>query len=164
MVGSGNLSSLSTSIVWQIPLTSMVYFYKIFEKKLNFVKFWNFEIFDNFDLFCNLIGRLEMKSRLWLDNVETSNRQETKIDTSPNIPHARCTHSKVELRKCCLGQSAKSKIPYHLIKLYIKERFWGRLPIRKDIIWSHIIIYNYCLHMRWTSKVVNSQEKQTLEG
>ena len=27
----------------------------------------------------------------------------------------RYTHSEVELRKCCLGQSAKSKIPYHLI-------------------------------------------------
>jgi len=35
---------------------------------------------------------------------------------SPNIPHAMCTHSEVELRKCCLGQSEKSKIPYHLIK------------------------------------------------
>jgi hypothetical protein len=54
--------------------------------------FWNSEFFENFDLFCNLIGRLEMKYRLWLDNVETPNRQETKIDTSPNIPHARCTH------------------------------------------------------------------------
>jgi len=29
---------------------------------------------ENVDLFCNLIGRLEMKSRLWLDNVETPNR------------------------------------------------------------------------------------------
>jgi hypothetical protein len=29
--------------------------------------------------------------------------------------HTRYTHSEVELRKCCLGQSAKSKIPYHLI-------------------------------------------------
>jgi len=28
-IGSGNLSSLSTSIFWQRPLTSMVYFYKI---------------------------------------------------------------------------------------------------------------------------------------
>jgi hypothetical protein len=38
---------------------------------------------------------------------------------SPNIPHTRCTHSEVELRKCCLGQSEKSKIPYHLINIYI---------------------------------------------
>ena len=38
---------------------------------------------------------------------------------SPNIPHARCTHSEVELRKCCLGQSENSEIPYHLI-VYIK--------------------------------------------
>jgi hypothetical protein len=38
-------------------------------------KFSNFQIFENVDLFCNLIGRLEMKSRLWLDNVETPNRQ-----------------------------------------------------------------------------------------
>ena len=29
--------------------------------------------------------------------------------------HARCTHSEVELRKCCLGQSEKSEIPYYLI-------------------------------------------------
>jgi hypothetical protein len=60
--------------------------YKIFES-LKFYKiykiyniFMNF--FENFELwkkkltfFCNLIGRLEMKSRLWLDNVETPNRQ-----------------------------------------------------------------------------------------
>jgi hypothetical protein len=46
----------------------------------------------------------------------------TKLQKSSNIPHAGCTHlharythSEVELRKCCLGQSAKSKIPYHLI-------------------------------------------------
>ena len=36
--------------------------------------------------------------------------------------HARYTHSEVELRKCCLGQSAKSKIPYHLIKVIIHPR------------------------------------------
>ena len=36
----------------------------------------NFELKKKpFDLFCNLIGRLDMKSRLWLDNVETPNRQ-----------------------------------------------------------------------------------------
>jgi hypothetical protein len=37
---------------------------------------------------------------------------------SPNIPHARSTHSEVELRKCCLGQSEKSKIPYHLVTIF----------------------------------------------
>jgi hypothetical protein len=31
----------------------------------------------------------------------------------------RCTHSEVELRKCCLGQSEKSEIPYNLINMYI---------------------------------------------
>ena len=56
---------------------------------------------------CNLIGWLEMKSRLWLDKVETPNR--------PPEAHARWTHSEVQPRKYCLGQSAKSKIPYHLI-------------------------------------------------
>jgi hypothetical protein len=44
----------------------------------------SYEIFESFEIlkflkilafFCNLIGRLEMKSRLWLDNVETPNRQ-----------------------------------------------------------------------------------------
>ena len=29
---------------------------------------------------------------VWLDNVETPNRQKTKIETGSNIPHARCTH------------------------------------------------------------------------
>ena len=54
--------------------------------KLNFEIFWNFWNFElkkkiiwNFvkilTFFCNLIGQLEMKSRLWLDNVETPNRQ-----------------------------------------------------------------------------------------
>ena len=59
----------------------------------------------------NLLGRLEMKSRLWLNNVETPNR----------LPeaHANWTHSEVQPRKYCLGQSAKSKIPYHLITSYI---------------------------------------------
>ena len=33
--GSGNFSSLSTSIFWQIPLTSMVYFYKILVERLD---------------------------------------------------------------------------------------------------------------------------------
>jgi hypothetical protein len=55
----------------------------------------------------NLIGRLKMKSRLWLENVETPNR--------PPEAHARWTHTVVQPRKYCLGQSAKSKIPYHLI-------------------------------------------------
>jgi hypothetical protein len=78
--------------------------------------FWQFWIFlENFDLFCNLIGRLEMKSRLWMDNVETRNR--------PPEAHARWTHSEVQPRKYCLGQSAESKIPYHLIKRFIKERY-----------------------------------------
>jgi hypothetical protein len=44
----------------------------IFKKE---IKFWHSEILAYFELFCNLIGRLEMKSRLWLDNVETPNRQ-----------------------------------------------------------------------------------------
>jgi hypothetical protein len=35
-----------------------IQYFLIFKKK---IKFWNFEIFD---YFCNLIGRLEMKSRL----------------------------------------------------------------------------------------------------
>ena len=51
----------------------------------------------------NLIGRLEMKSCLWLDNVETSNR--------PPEDHARWTHSEIQPRKYCLGQSANNKIP-----------------------------------------------------
>jgi hypothetical protein len=50
---------------------------------------------------CNLIGRLEMKSRLWWDNAETLNRP-------PPEAHTRWTHSEVQPRRYCLGQSAKS--------------------------------------------------------
>ena len=60
-----------------------------FLKVLKLYKFWNLQIyniyinfFENFEFekkkltfFCNLIGRLEMKFRLWLDNVETPNRE-----------------------------------------------------------------------------------------
>jgi hypothetical protein len=42
-------------------------FLEILNEILKFLKILTF--------FCNLIGRLEMKSRLWLDNVETPNRQ-----------------------------------------------------------------------------------------
>ena len=47
---------------------------------------------------------------------------------SPNIPQVRCTHctrgilTQVELRKCCLGQSEKSKIPHHLTKCCIENK------------------------------------------
>ena len=73
----------SFEIIWQ---------FRIFWKSL---KFWNFMKFWFF--FGNFIGRLEMKSRLWMDNVEP--------------PNARWTHSEVQPRKYCLGQSANSKIP-----------------------------------------------------
>ena len=63
-------------------------------------------------VFCNLIGRLEMKSRLCLDKVETNRIYLTRgVLTAREVQY---TH----LRKCCLGQSAKSKIPYHLINDY----------------------------------------------
>ena len=84
-------------------------FYKIykFRKFTNFIKFRNFWIF--FIFFGNLIGRLEMKSCLWLDNVETQNR--------PPEAHARKVNSLWgTTRKYCLGQWAKRKIPNHLIK------------------------------------------------
>jgi hypothetical protein len=47
-------------------------FYEIFElkKKIEILKFLKILTF-----FYNLIGRLEMQSRFWLDNVETLNRQ-----------------------------------------------------------------------------------------
>ena len=35
--------------------------------------------------------------------------------------HAKCTHSEVELRKCCLGQSEKSEIPYYLIRCVMEH-------------------------------------------
>ena len=46
-------------------------FYENFDlkKKINFI------ILNCFEIFENLIGRLAMKSGLWLDNVETPNRQ-----------------------------------------------------------------------------------------
>ena len=69
----------------------------------------------------NLIDRLELKSRLWLDNVEAQNR--------PPETHPRWTHSEVQPRTYCLGQSAKSKIPYHLIKFVIGKQVGGFLRI-----------------------------------
>jgi hypothetical protein len=53
-------------------------FYENFD--LNFLKFckilkFYMKFLKILTFFCNLIGRLEMKSRLWLDNVETPNRQ-----------------------------------------------------------------------------------------
>ena len=71
---------------------------------MNFVDF--FFILENLDLFLQFDWPMEMKSHLWLDNVETPNR--------PHEADARWTHSEVQPRKYCLGQSAKSKIPYHL--------------------------------------------------
>ena len=94
---------------------------EIFWKFWNFIKFlhffeinemfWNFE-FGNFTFFCilTLVGR-------W---------------ASPNIPHARCTHSEVELRKCCLGQSEKCKIPYHLITIFKDPNVAKQLSCNHD--------------------------------
>ena len=81
-----------------------------------------------------------MESRLWLDNVETPNRQSTKIDTSPNILNARCTHSEVELRKCCLGQSEKSEIPYLIIYDINLKLFW---EMRLSFYKYRLYIYKY---------------------
>ena len=49
----------------------LFYYFENIEILIFFVEI--FEIFRNFDLFCNLLGRLEMKSCLWLDNIETLN-------------------------------------------------------------------------------------------
>ena len=59
-----------------------------------------------------ILNILEILEMFWnflicLDNVETPNR--------PPEAHARWTHSEVQPRKYCLGQSANNKIPYHLI-------------------------------------------------
>jgi hypothetical protein len=54
----------------KIQFYNFEFFLKIFKFYMKFCK-----IFESFDLCCNLIGRLKMKSRLWLDNVETPNRQ-----------------------------------------------------------------------------------------
>ena len=49
--------------------------FEIFENFIILKFFEKFRIFlENVDLLCDLMGRLEMKSRLWLDNVETPNR------------------------------------------------------------------------------------------
>ena len=72
---------------------------------------------------------------------------------TPNIPHARCTHSEVELRKCCLGQSANSKIPYHLINSFNVITSTPRLVvIATDCIGSykskyHTIMTTTALHV-----------------
>ena len=55
---------------------------------------------ENIDLFCDLIGRLETKSRLWLDNAETPYR--------PPEALARWTHSEVQPRKYSEKQNSLS--------------------------------------------------------
>ena len=55
--------------------------------------------------------------------------------------HTRYTHSEVELRKCCLGQSAKSKIPYHLIILYIDHNHMEYLYNIQPMFDSNNILY-----------------------
>ena len=79
-----------------------------------FLKIWNFENFehlrktnwfDNILIFWNF--RKFWNLDLFLDNVETLNRA--------TEAHGRWTHSEVQPRKYCLGQSANRKIPYHLI-------------------------------------------------
>jgi hypothetical protein len=87
-----------------------------FQNFKNFKKnylFYNFEIFENFEMLW--MSRTQFDWSTQLDFLALVGRWE-----SPNIPHARCTHSEVELRKCCLGHSEKSKIPYHLIKFIVK--------------------------------------------
>jgi hypothetical protein len=81
-------------------------------KVLKFLKFWNLEFFENFDLFLQLYWPTgneisSLVEQRW-NNIETPNR--------PAEAHARWTHFEVQPRKYCLGQSANSKIPYHLIK------------------------------------------------
>ena len=47
--------------------------------------------------------------------------------------HVRYTHSEVELRKCCLGQSPKSQILYHLINGFIY--LWTR---QSNHVYPHV--------------------------
>ena len=108
----------------------------------------SYEIFENFEIYkiYNIFWKfwtLKKKIAIWLADwkwnlVSGWTTLKHRIDNSQKLTqariyltrgvltargvyslHTRYTHSEVELRKCWLGQSAKSKIPYHLIILYI---------------------------------------------
>ena len=51
-----------------------------------------------------------------------------------NLKKIACTHSEVELRKCCLGQSEKSEIPYYLIKFKIVQGPLNAVRYKDDIL------------------------------
>ena len=81
--------------------------------------------------FCSFIGRLEMKSRLWLENVETPNRQK-QTQAQTYLTRGVLTAREVELRKCCLGQSEKSEIPYYLmINVCIRKKADSNSSLQK---------------------------------
>jgi hypothetical protein len=52
----------------------------------------------------------------------------------------------------------------HVIKRFINELYLGCQPIRKDIIWSNVIIYNYqpCKSVIW--RIVSQRKIMSLEG
>ena len=93
--------------------------YEFFEIFWNFIKFWNFDLFLQFDWptgneISSLVGQC------WNTEYTIDKNRHKPEYTSREVYslHERCSHSELELRKCCLGQSAKSKIPYHLV-IYI---------------------------------------------
>ena len=75
--------------------------------------------------------------------------------------HARYTHSEVELRKCCLGQSAKSKIPYHLINIYISLIYM--IDVQLDISYISLIYTHSCMiYMQLDIHIVPAINLQSL--
>ena len=90
--------------------------------------------------FCNLIGRLEMKSRLWLDNVETPNR--------PHEAHARWTHwgttKKVLFRPISEQQNSLSFNNIQL--LHLNEIQYCCTLLHKTSYWSSSSVVIVLLH------------------
>jgi hypothetical protein len=83
------------------------------KKRSKFSKNSKFQNFKNFiTFFINFINFkfITFKNR---HKLEYTSRDVYSLN-------ARHAYSEVELRKCCLGQSAKSKISYHLLIVFIK--------------------------------------------
>jgi hypothetical protein len=102
-------------------------------KKENW-KFWNLMKILNFFDFLKILKFYEIKNKItiwladWKWNLVSGWPVGKPVYTSREVYslYARCTHSEVELRKCCLGQSEKSEIPSYLINSFEAPNLFPR--------------------------------------
>jgi hypothetical protein len=99
------------------------------------MKIFNFvEIFEIFWKFWNFLKILKFYEifAIWLADWKWNLVSGWSVGKPEYTPrelyslHARCTHSEVELRKCCLGQSEKKEIPYYLITILADLQLWKK--------------------------------------